>query len=62
MQPIKMGFMPQKEIRERTLAIVRGEYKPSPDEPKVWFISTRSLAEILSDENQVLLQLISELP
>lgn len=50
--------MSQKEIRERTLAIAQGKYKPKPDEPKIWFTSIRSLAEVLSDENQALLQLI----
>ena len=52
--------MSQKEIRERTLAIVRGEYKPTVDEPKIWFTSIRSLAEVLSDDNQALLQVIME--
>lgn len=52
--------MPQKEIRERTLAIARGKYKPKADEPKIWFTSIRSLAEVLSDENQALLQTIME--
>lgn len=52
--------MSQKEIRERTLAIAQGKYKPKPDEPKIWFTSIRSLAEVLSDENQVLLQIITE--
>lgn len=60
MRTIKIGIMSQKEIRERTLAIARGEYKPRSDEPKVWFTSIRSLAEVLSDENQVLLQVITE--
>jgi predicted transcriptional regulator len=59
MKRVKIGIMPQKEIRERTLAIARGEYKPSSDEPKIWFTSIRSLAEILSDENQILLQIIN---
>ena len=60
MKTIKIGIMPQKEIRERTLAIARGEYKPRPDEPKIWFTSIRSLAEVLSDDNQSLLQIIME--
>lgn len=58
MKTIKIGIMSQKEIRARTLAIASGEYKPHPDEPKVWFTSIRSLAEVLSDDNQVLLQII----
>jgi predicted transcriptional regulator len=60
MKTIKIGIMSQKEIRERTIAIARGEYKPKPDEPKIWFTSLRSLAEVLSDENQALLQTITE--
>lgn len=52
--------MSQKEIRERTLAIAQGKYKPKPDEPKIWFTSIRSLAEVLSDENQALLQVITD--
>jgi len=57
---IKIGIMSQKEIRERTLAIAQGKYKPKPDEPKIWFTSIRSLAEVLSDENQALLQMITD--
>lgn len=60
MKTIKIGIMPQKEIRARTLAIARGEYKPRSDEPKIWFTSIRSLAEVLSDDNQALLQIIME--
>lgn len=58
MRTINIGIMPQNEIRARTLAIARGEYKPRPDEPKIWFTSIGSLAEVLSDDNQVLLQTI----
>ena len=32
--------------------------KPLPDEPKIWFESLKSMAQVLSDENQVLLDLI----
>ena len=60
MKTVKIGIMSQKEIRERTLAIARGEYKPRPDEPKIWFTSIRSLAEVLSDDNRALLQIIIE--
>lgn len=60
MKTIKIGIMSQEEIRERTLAIAQGKYKPKPDEPKIWFTSIRSLAEVLSDENQILLQVIMD--
>ncbi len=42
------------------LAIARGEYKPKPTDPKLWFTSMRSLAEVLRDENRVLLRVIQE--
>jgi predicted transcriptional regulator len=52
--------MPQEKIRARMLAIARGEYRPKPGEPKVWFTSMKSLAEVLSDENRALLKVITE--
>jgi predicted transcriptional regulator len=57
---VKIGIMSQKEIRERTLAIASGQYKSKPDDPKIWFTSLRSLAEVLSDDNRALLQVILE--
>lgn len=60
MKAIVIGIMPQEQIRARMLAIARGEYKPKPGEPKVWFTSMKSLAEVLSDENRALLRGISE--
>ena len=56
---IKIGILSQKEIRERTLAIAQGKYKPKLDEPKIWFTSIRLPAEMSSDENQALLQVIT---
>lgn len=60
MKSVVIGIMPQDQIRARVLSIARGEYKPKPSEPKIWFTSMRSLAEVLSDENRALLKLISE--
>lgn len=31
-------------------------YKPKKDEPKIWFNSIKSLAQVLSEENQVELE------
>lgn len=61
MKPIVIGIMPQDKIRERVLAIARGKYKPKPGEPKIWFTSMKSLAEVLSDDNRALLKAISEM-
>lgn len=58
---IKIGIMPQEKIRERMIAIAKGEYKPRPSDPKIWFTSMKSLAEVLSDENRALLRVIEEM-
>ena len=58
MKPVVIGILPQDRIRERILAIARGDYKPKTNEPKIWFTSMRSLAEVLSDENRALLHVI----
>lgn len=55
-----IGIMPEDKIRERMLAIARGEYKPKSSDPKIWFTSMRSLAEVLSDENRALLKVIQD--
>lgn len=59
MKQVKIGILPQDKIRERVLNIARGELRPKPDDPKVWFPSMRSLAEVLSDDNRALLRLIA---
>jgi len=58
MKPVAVGILSKDDIRKRVLAIVRGELKPRPQDPKIWFNSMRSLAEVLSDENRALLRLI----
>jgi len=60
MKAIVIGIMPQEKIRERVLAIARGEYQPKAGEPKVWFTSMKSLAEVLSDDNRALLKVMTE--
>ena len=57
---IKIGIISRKNYRKRTMAIARGEYKPKRGEPKVWFESVKSMAQVLSNENQELLRLINE--
>ena len=61
MRTIVIGILPQEKIRERMLAIARGDYKPKASDPKLWFTSIRSLAEVLSDENRALLKVIQDL-
>lgn len=57
---LRVGIAPYEKIRERTLAIARGEYKPLPSEPKIWFSSMESFAQILSSRNKLLLEIISQ--
>lgn len=60
MKTIVIGIMPQDKIRARAIAIAKGEYKPKAGEPKIWFTSMRSVAEVLSDSNRALLKVIKE--
>lgn len=57
---LKVGIMSRDEYRKRTIAIAKGEYLPRKDEPKVWFESIKSVAQILGKENQNLLKIILE--
>jgi len=53
-----VGLMSKQEYKKRTIAIAKGEYTPKRNEPKIWFESMKSLAQILSNENQALLKTI----
>jgi predicted transcriptional regulator len=57
---LKIGIISREDYKKRTIAIARGEYKPKKDEPKVWFESINSMAQVLSNENQKLLKVINE--
>jgi predicted transcriptional regulator len=57
---LKIGIISREDYKKRTIAIARGEYKPRKDEPKVWFESVQSMAQVLSSENQKLLKIIKE--
>ncbi len=58
MKTLIVGIASYEQIKKRTLAIARGEYKPKKDEPKVWFTSIESLAQVLSTDNKLLLEII----
>jgi len=57
---LKIGIISREDYIKRTIAIARGEYKSRKDEPKVWFESVQSMAQVLSSENQKLLKIIKE--
>ena len=56
----KVGIISKDDYRKRTIAIAKGEYTPKKDEPKIWFESLSSMAQVLSSDNQKLLRLIIE--
>ena len=60
LKAIKVGIMSRESYKKRTIAIAKGEYIVEKDEPKIWFESIKSLAQILSSENQELLRIILE--
>ena len=57
---LHIGIISYEDYKKRSLAIARGEYRPQPDEPKIWFESLQSMAQVLSNENQLLLKTILE--
>ena len=60
MTTLKVGIADYEEMKARTMRIARGEEKPAPGDPKVWFTSTESFAQILSSGNRELLRVIDE--
>ena len=58
MKKVAIGIASQGDIRVRALSIARGEHRPRTSEPKIWFTSMCSLAEVLSDDNRALLKVI----
>lgn len=60
MTTLKVGIADYEEMKARTMRIARGEEKPAASDPKVWFTSTKSFAQVLSTENRELLRIIAE--
>ncbi len=60
MTALKIGIASYEQIKARSLAIARGELKPRPEDPKVWFTSLESFAKVLSEGNRELLKIIAE--
>ena len=59
MKTLRVGIASYEEMKARTIAIARGQYKPAAGEPKVWFTSAESFARVLSDRNRALLGIIA---
>src|SRR5271157_5887425 len=60
MRTLRVGIASYEQIKARTVAIARGEYRPAAGEPRVWFTSAESFARVLSDRNRALLGTIAE--
>ena len=60
MTTLKVGIADYEEMKARTMRIAKGEEKPAPDDPKVWFTSMESFAQLLSSGNRELLRVIDE--
>ena len=55
---LRIGIAPREAIKKRTIAIAKGELKPSRTDPRIWFTSLQSLAKVLSADNMLLLEMI----
>ena len=60
MTTLRVGIASLEQYRDYTMAIVRGEYKRTPDEPKLWLSSIDFFAKLLSEPNRDLLRVIGE--
>lgn len=58
-ETLRIGIASAADMEARTIAIARGELKPAPDDPKVWFTSPESFAKVLSNKNRALLDVIA---
>ena len=59
MKTLKVGIMPRDEFQKRTIDIAAGRYTAKRGEPKIWFSSIKSLAQILNENNIQLLKVIN---
>ena len=55
---LRIGIASREQMKARTIAVARGTHKRAANEPKVWFTSMESLAQVLSTKNTLLLELI----
>ena len=59
-ETIEVGIMPREQFQRRLLDIAAGSTKPRHDDPKIWFSSINSMAQVLNENNIRLLNLIRE--
>ncbi len=56
---VGVGIASYEEQKARLMAIAKGKKRPSPGEPRIWFSSIESLAQVLSTRNRHLLEIIA---
>ena len=54
LKTLKIGIADYDEMKARTMAVARGEYRPAEGEPTIWFTSRESVAKALSQGNREL--------
>ena len=57
MKTLRIGIASYDRMKARSMAIARGERKPTKGKPMVWFSSIESFAKVLSGRNRELLAL-----
>jgi predicted transcriptional regulator len=63
MKTLKVGIASYEAMKARTMAIAKGDLRPRPGDPKVWFTSPESFAKVLSNRNRALLaQIVNTQP
>ena len=55
MSVLIIGIATQQVIRQRTIDIACGNLIPKATDPKVWFTSVESLAQVLSEDNRAMI-------
>ena len=59
MKTLRIGIAGYDRMKAHTMALARGERKPTKGEPMIWFTSIESFAGVLSGRNRELLALIA---
>ena len=57
---LRIGIASHAQIQKRTLAIARGQLKPGPRDPKIWFTSHKAMYKVFSDLNMMLIEIIRD--
>lgn len=52
MSTIRIGIMPPAKIREMTMSIAKGEFKPKRNWSTIWFPSMKAVSEVRIRQGQ----------